>query len=61
MITNSRLGDLQKDQLFRDISMHDPDLPVVTFAPRAQPYFEKIFSERRVVACLLMLPSEVFI
>ena len=34
VITNSGLGDLQKDQLFRDISMHDPDLPVVTFAPR---------------------------
>ncbi|MDB4830693.1 hypothetical protein OAH41_06080 [Paracoccaceae bacterium] len=60
MIVNSGLGDLQKDQLFRDISMHDPDLPVVTFASRAHPDFKKIFSGFRVLACRPMLPSEVW-
>ena len=56
VIANSGLGDLQKDQLFRDISMHDADLPVVTFASRAHPDFKKIFSGRRVLARLPMLP-----
>ena len=60
VIANSGLGDLQKDQLFRDISMHDPDLPVVTFASRAHPDFKKIFSGRRVLARRPMLPSEVW-
>ena len=40
--------------------MHDPDLPVVTFAPRAHPDFKKIFSGRRVLARRPMLPSEVW-
>jgi|SaaInlStandDraft_1057018.scaffolds.fasta_scaffold408977_2 hypothetical protein len=39
--------------------MHDPDLTVVTFVSRAHPYFEKVFSDCRVLACLLMLPLEV--
>ena len=60
VIANSGLGDLQKDQLFRDISMHDADLPVVTFASRAHPDFKKIFSGRRVLARRPMLPSEVW-
>ncbi|MBL6640974.1 MAG: response regulator [Rhodobacteraceae bacterium] len=60
VIANSGLGDLQKDQLFRDIAMHDPDLPVVTFASRAHPDFKKIFSGRRVLARRPMLPSEVW-
>ena len=60
MITNSGLGDLQKDQLFHDISMHDTDLPVVTFASRAHPDFKKIFPGRRVLARRTMLPSEVW-
>ncbi len=60
VIANSGLGDLQKDQLFRDIAMHDPDLPVVTFASRAHPDFKKILSGRRVLARRPMLPSEVW-
>ena len=60
MIANSGLGDLKKDQLFRDISMYDPDLPVVTFASRAHPDFKKISSGRRVLARRSMLPSEVW-
>ena len=60
VIANSGLGDLQKDQLFRDIAMHDPDLPVVTFASRAHPDFKKIFSGRRVLARRPMFPSEVW-
>ena len=60
VIANSGLGDLQKDQLFRDIAMHDPDLPVATFASRAHPDFKKIFSGRRVLARRPMLPSEVW-
>ena len=60
MIANSEQGDLQKDQLFRDIAMHDPDLHVVTFASRAHPDFKQIFSGRRLLARRPMLPSEVW-
>ena len=60
VIANSGLGDLQKDQLFRDIAMHDPDLPVLTFASRGHPDIKKIFSGRRVLARHPMLPSEVW-
>lgn len=60
VIANSGLGDLQKDRLFRDIAMHDPDLPVLTFASRGHPDIKKIFSGRRVLARHPMLPSEVW-
>jgi len=46
--------------LFRDIAMHDPDLPVLTFASRGHPDIKKIFSGRRVLARHPMLPSEVW-
>ena len=60
VIANSGLGDLQKDQLFRDISIHDPDLPVVTFASRAHLDFKKIFLGSRVLASRPMSPPEVW-
>lgn len=59
VITNSSVGYLQKGQLFRDLSLHEPDRPVATVASRTQPDFKKIFSKRSFLARLTILPSEI--